>query len=305
MAKPRSGASIRSLPFRHNRKAGLGFEIFKLSALYERADRRILGHALETPQRPEFHTIYVGLRGEGELIVDFTSVPIGDGYLTFVARGRVQQFVPDRSVDAWMLVFAPEFLEIPGTGDPLVMPSVLWPLQTVPSLQLDPFTHHEVITLAEQLDVEHEREADVYQPWILTSLLRALILHAERISAWQAPVSSLGRFFTILERDHATTRSVTHYARESGISVRRLAEILVAETGRTTKEVIDDRVVLEQKRLLAHTGITVKELAARTGFDEPTNLVKFFKHHTGQTPLEFRADVSRPRRRISPSRRRS
>jgi len=33
----------------------------------------------------------------------------------------------------------------------------------------------------------------------------------------------------------------------------------------------------------------VKELAAATGFDEPTNLVKFFKHHTGDTPLAWRA----------------
>ncbi len=298
-------SSIRSLPFRHNRRAGLGFEIFKLSSLYERADRRILGHALEAPQRPEFHTIYVGLRGAGELVVDFTPVPIGEAYLTFVARGRVQQFVLDRSVDAWMLLFAPEFLEIPGTHDPLVMPSVLWPLQVAPSLQLDPVTYRQVLTLVEQLEDEHAREPDGYQPAILTSLLRVLLLRAERISAWQAPVSSLGRFFTILERDHATTRSVAHYAREAAISVRRLAELLVGETGRTTKEVIDDRVILEHKRLLAHTNITVKELAARTGFAEPTNLVKFFKHHSGQTPLEFRAEVTRPRRRISPSRRRS
>jgi transcriptional regulator GlxA family with amidase domain len=48
-------------------------------------------------------------------------------------------------------------------------------------------------------------------------------------------------------------------------------------------------VILEHKRLLAHSGVSVKELAALTGFDEPTNLVKFFRLHTGQTPLEFRS----------------
>jgi AraC family transcriptional regulator, transcriptional activator of pobA len=52
--------------------------------------------------------------------------------------------------------------------------------------------------------------------------------------------------------------------------------------------VIDDRVILEQKRLLVHTELSIKELAARTGFAEPTNLVKFFRHHTGQTPRAFR-----------------
>jgi AraC-like DNA-binding protein len=64
--------------------------------------------------------------------------------------------------------------------------------------------------------------------------------------------------------------------------------VLLAFCGKSTKQLIDERVVVEQKRLLVHTEISVKELAERTGFDEPTNLVKFFRHHTGQTPTEFR-----------------
>jgi AraC family transcriptional activator of pobA len=102
-------------------------------------------------------------------------------------------------------------------------------------------------------------------------------------------MTHLRRFFTILERDFSRTREVSHYAHASGISPRRLSELVKVELGRSTKEVIDDRVILEHKRLLAHTGVSVKELAALTGFDEPTNLVKFFRLHTGQTPLEFRA----------------
>jgi hypothetical protein len=64
----RRPGAIRSLPFRHNVKPALGFEIFRLSQLYDRAAQRRLDHALEAPQRPEFHTIYVGLRGKGRLI---------------------------------------------------------------------------------------------------------------------------------------------------------------------------------------------------------------------------------------------
>lgn len=283
--------TIRSLPFRHNRKPGLGFEIFRLSSLYARAEQRALGHELETPQRPEFHTVYVGVKGKGRLVVDFTPVPLGANTLTFVARGRVQAFRPDRGVDAWMLLFAPEFLAShPGTNDPLVMPSVLASMWTSPSVAVPPADHREILQLVEQLDAEHTRPIDSIQPWLLSSLLRSVLLRAVRIAGSGQPVApSLGTFFTILERDHAITRSVSHYARAAGLSPRRLAELLVAETGKSTKQLIDERVILEHKRLLAHTGLTVKELAARTGFDEPTNLVKFFRHHTGQTPLEFRA----------------
>lgn len=286
----RRPTAIRSLPFRHNVKSALGFEIFRLSELYDRAAQRRLDHALETPQRPEFHTIYVGLRGKGRLIVDFTPAPLGAGYLTFVARGRVQQFVPDRAVDAWMLLFAPEFVLAGGDSpDPLALPAILAPAWAQPAIAMPPAEARELVALAEALDAEHARPIDELQPWLLAALLRVLMLRAERLAPRMAPLPApLQRFFTILERDHAATRSVAHYARAAGISERRLAELVHEHAGKSTKQVIDERVILEQKRLLVHTELSVKELAARTGFAEPTNLVKFFRHHVGTTPLAFR-----------------
>ncbi len=299
----RPGAAIRSLPFRHNQNPALGFEIFRLSALFERAERRMIDHALETPQRPEFHSIYIGLRGKGELVVDFTPVPVGAGYVTFFARGRVQQFVPDRGLDAWMLMFTPEFLLAGSPPDPLALPATLSPSWATPAIAVAPAEARVLIALAEQLDAEHARPPDELQPWLLAALLRVLVLRAERLVDRGPPLpAALQRFFTILEADHATTRSVAHYARRAAISPRRLAELVHAHTGKSTKQAIDDRVILEQKRLLVHSELSVKELAARTGFDEPTNLVKFFRHHTGATPAEFRDSH---RRGFLPSRRRS
>ena len=271
-------AAIRSLPFRHGAKPHLGFEIFRLRDLYERADRRALDHALETPQRPEFHTLYVGIRGKGSLVVDFTPVPLGANHLTVMAAGRVQQFIPDRRVDAWMLLFASERV----APSPLLSPT--WPSPVLALRDRTPFD-----ALVEQLATEHGRPADAHQPQILDALLRALLLQAERLVGEPPPPAALERFFTILERDHARTRSVAHYAKHAGISKRRLGELLGARTGKSTKQVIDERVILECKRLLAHTEISVKELAAQLAFDEPTNFVKFFRHHTNTTPLAFRA----------------
>lgn len=271
-------ASIRSLPFRHGAKPNLGFEIFRLRDLFDRAARRTLDHELDVPQRPQFHTIYVGLRGKGKLVVDFTPVPLGAGLLTFVAAGRVQSFVVDRTVDAWMLLFAPE--RVPPS--PVLSPT--WPVPTLAIPKAAPFA-----ALCEQLATEHARTTDAHQPAILDGLLRVLLLHAERVLGIPTPPAVLERFFTILERDHARTRSVAHYAKAAGISKRRLGELLGERTGKSTKQIIDERVILECKRLLAHTEISVKELAAALAFDEPTNLVKFFRHHTDLTPLAFRA----------------
>lgn len=301
---PARAQPIGSLPYRPRGERRLRVEVLRLSELYDRAERDAAGHALEVPRRPEFHTIYVGLRGRGTHVVDFTPVPLGAETLTFVARGRVRQFVVDRGVDAWIVLISPELVGGAGPGgDPLRAPEVLSPLWPAPALAVPAAEHRELLALVDQLVAEQARPFDALQEPVMAALARVILLRAERLRAGgRAEVPpALERFFTILERDHAETRSVAHYARRAGVSPRRLGELLVAQTGKSTKQVIDERVVLEQKRLLAHTELSVKELAERTGFAEPTNLVKFFRHHTGTTPLAFRA----AHRTFLPSARRS
>ena len=58
--------------------------------------------------------------------------------------------------------------------------------------------------------------------------------------------------------------------------------------GSTPKKIIDDRIMLEAKRLLAHSSESVKEISYSLGFDEPTNFVKYFRKHHLSTPIEFR-----------------
>ena len=56
----------------------------------------------------------------------------------------------------------------------------------------------------------------------------------------------------------------------------------------SAKELIDERVVLEAKRMLVHTSNSIKEIGFDLGFDEPTNFIKYFRKHEEKTPIEFR-----------------
>jgi AraC-like DNA-binding protein len=284
--------TIKDLAFRHNTKPALGLEVLRLADLFARERAGELPELLTAPQRPQFDMILIGLTGKGSMTIDFTPVPLGAGVVTVFARGRVQQFAAaPKTLDAWMIVFSSEFLAMTPP------PRVLAPDWAKPAIAPSAGDLREVLELSAQLAAEHARPLDAVQPALLGSLLRALILRLERyVPASVLAPSELQRFFTILERDCLTTREVAHYAKASGLSPRRLGELLLAHTGRSTKQVIDERVVLEHKRLLAHTEISVKQLAERTGFAEPTNLVKFFRHHTGMTPLAFRTNLPSGRR---------
>ena len=76
--------------------------------------------------------------------------------------------------------------------------------------------------------------------------------------------------------------------------MRTLTRACLAATGRSAKQVIDDRAALEARRLLACTELPIAEVGQRLGFAEPTNFGRFFHREVGCSPGAFRANAQRP-----------
>jgi AraC family transcriptional regulator, transcriptional activator of pobA len=282
---------VVELGFRSSVRPGLGFEVMRFSELR----RRTLIHALDGLTRPHFHLVVACLRGQTRHRVDFERHLLRPRDLAFVAPGRIQALDPTPGLELSMLLFTPEFLQLsadPRLVDPLRGARVLSPFWKAPVLQVPKALWPDVTGLMAQLEREYARPADGVQTAVLSSLLRALLLQLERLVTTAEGASSappaLERFRETLEKGLETSRSVEHYAKLAKVTPRTLNRLTVRHLGAGAKQTIDARVVLELKRLLAYSDLSVKELAARFGFDDPTNLVKFFKHHTGTTPQRFR-----------------
>lgn len=99
-------------------------------------------------------------------------------------------------------------------------------------------------------------------------------------------------FRSRLETALGASHHVRDHARELGDSERTLSRACLDVTGRTAKQVLSDRLVLEAKRLLAHSDLTAAAVASQLGFDEPTNFQRFFKRQTGLTPGAFQSTFS-------------
>ena len=83
---------------------------------------------------------------------------------------------------------------------------------------------------------------------------------------------------------------VATYAARLGCSEKSLTRAALEVTDRTAKAVITDRLVLEARRLLAHTLLPVAVIGDQLGFAEATHFVKFFRRETRLTPGAFRAE---------------
>ena len=95
-------------------------------------------------------------------------------------------------------------------------------------------------------------------------------------------------FKDMLEKEYTKTRSSRDYASSLFISYKFLNDIVKKLTSKTVKTFIDDFVTIEIKRYLVTTSLSIKEISYKTGFEEPANMVKFFRKNTSFTPLKFR-----------------
>jgi len=148
-----------------------------------------------------------------------------------------------------------------------------------------------VINEVSQLVVDCERELS---PELLRQQLATLLLRITLLGPRPTEDETYARFSHDLEQGYAETRRVEDYADRLGCCVRTLTRASLAATGRSAKQVIDDRVALEAKRLLAGTDLPVAEIGRRLGFPEPTNFGRFFQREVGQSPGAFRAAAGGP-----------
>ena len=96
------------------------------------------------------------------------------------------------------------------------------------------------------------------------------------------------RFAELLERDYARHHDTSHYAEALGVPQATLSRALAAVTGRTTKDLITDRVMLEAARLLRFTDHSVNEIAFATGFQDQLYFSRAFKRRLGEAPTAYR-----------------
>ena len=124
---------------------------------------------------------------------------------------------------------------------------------------------------------------------ILVALLRLDHRGRDEVKRAQNRQAELvARFRNLLESEFRTNKSLTHYARQLGISSSRLRTVCMEFTHRSPIQLLQDRELLEAKRALLYSNISVAEAGYQLGFDDPAYFTRFFTKHTGMSPREFR-----------------
>jgi AraC family transcriptional regulator, transcriptional activator of pobA len=285
---------IPEVPFRQKTGFYLDFEILTLQNLFKRQAR--LPHRLDQPHRLNFFAILLITQGVGSHFIDFQAYPYEPGTTIFTAQGQVHAFEIKPENEGFQILFTEAFLQKLG------IPAETFSFYRVyndnlysPVIQPQEMEGEDFLNIMLALQQESQRADDGVKAEILACWLKLLLLKAERIKAATAPtITNPARYHTFALFKHAlethpiTTRNAQDYAALLHISYKHLNRLCKEFTALTAKQCIDRWLILEIKRQLASSTLSIKEITHQVGFDEPTNLVKFFKQRTGQTPAQFR-----------------
>ncbi|SNT36840.1 transcriptional regulator, AraC family [Noviherbaspirillum humi] len=173
------------------------------------------------------------------------------------------------------------------------------PLATLTQVQLhtlDEKRERDYLSTAfEELGAEYRQQAP-YRELLLENLLGGILLRLARHVTHQArdaPAEQrarrhFSRFSQLIEQHYAEHRPLSFFAAELGITAAHLNALCRQTVGRSPLELLHERVLLEAKRSLVYSAMTVSVISDRLGFSDPAYFTRFFRKQTGMSPKVFR-----------------
>jgi AraC family transcriptional activator of pobA len=151
-------------------------------------------------------------------------------------------------------------------------------------------------TIFGTLDREYRKHAP-YRNLLIESLLAAILVWVARHSLHSAleqpkAIARGDRHFTkfcsLMEEGYLRHYPVAHYANEIGITSAHLNVLCRQTVDKSALEMIHERLMLEARRNLVYTSMTISQVSYAIGFSDPAYFTRFFKREAGVSPKEFR-----------------
>lgn len=277
-------------------KAGLPqeIELLDLEQLFQDAKS-----TLTTTHRTGFFQILWFQKGNPIHTVDFTPIQVSTNTLLFLSADTVQKFDDLGDYHGKTILFTKEFFGNTTERALLLAQQTLWNgYLHIPLFSLEDHDR-QIALIFEQLAIEFDQQQDIQQSSILRNLLHNLFLLAGRVHNEQHPNTShdseqiltINKFKELLDQKYHFQKQVAAYADELAVTPKRLNQLTQKILGKSPKTIIEERIILESKRLLSYSAYSIKEISFKLGFEENTNFIKFFKRHLHTTPNNFRVKI--------------
>jgi AraC family transcriptional regulator, transcriptional activator of pobA len=250
---------------------------------------------INSVHRHTYHELFLFKKGSGVHMIDLEPIPFEAPCIHFVAPGQVHKLDRSADTDGYVVMFHPEL----GRGifsNPRIR-SLLRAGAASRSMILDKPCLGEAMNVIAIIEQEH-RDQGMGCASVLESLLAVLLLKCVRWSdrsndtgREEKPATLVERFLDMVDQEFLEKKQVNAYAADLSVSPGHLNELVKKNIGRNASEVLHERLMLEAKRLLLHSDLSVKEVCFALKMEDPAYFTRMFKRDTGLTPGEYREHI--------------
>ncbi|WP_282354818.1 AraC family transcriptional regulator [Pontibacterium granulatum] len=263
--------------------------------------KKVPDERLTLPERVELYLLLMVTSGDMIHTLDFVDYTLPQGSLVVVRPGQVQQWHPTPEVEAQIVLVDPTALPFDAAVSHTRELELLTLFDWQPQTQLGDELRTNLEQIIGRLESDiagfdgSELEISLIRHELLALLFRLACFQHDLVQSQTKRTVGYEKykmFIELLEQHYRVEHALQFYAKRLGYATSTLSRACLEIEGYSAKVVIDHRIALEGKRMLAHSGASVAEIAHYLGFSEATNFIKFFKRNVNLTPTEFRSTRS-------------
>ena len=272
---------------KHHPIDAFGISKVSLSSIrVERLEERI-HPKVAFPHKHDFYQLILITSGSGQHFIDFKQHKVTKLQLYMMKPGQIHTWILAPGTQGLVIEFNRNSLEnliedIDYTEDVLQLKSNpdFVTLETTARLMLEEFRSSKDL-----MDIS------------LKGLLSSFLAQVIRLTGIKArPIHQkenvIDKFKLLLEKNFKREHRVEFYAQELGVTPKALTMQLSRTLGKAPRLLIQDRFLLEAKRYLAYSDMSIAEIGFEIGFEDANYFTRFFKLHERVTPAQFRIKSS-------------
>lgn len=252
---------------------------------------------VEYPHCHDFFEVLFLTHGSGEHIIDNNSYPIEPPCIFFLSPGQAHKLELSEDVAGYIFLFTGEFylLDKSNQNKLLEYPFFFNVEQDNPPLLLKNESDQNFIASLFKRGCEEMKNSDTGSEELSHALLELILCSCERLyppehvkGVKQRGHVLVKRFRELIEEKYHQNLSIKDYADLLNVSENHLTHLVKERTSKTSKELIREKQIIEIKRLLKYSDLTITQIADYLNFKDQSYFTKFFKKSEGLTPLDYR-----------------
>ena len=243
-----------------------------------------------------YYDVTLITEGEGIFRIDDKNYYVKPADIVFTLPNQFREWDTKNIINGYALIFEESFLlSFFNDSDFLNKISYLDKTkQRSLRLSLSNQEFLKISTLIQETKAEIQDQA-IKDNHILRSIFYQILKYLDRIYISNNELHGVFtknrhvvKFIEIVNIDYHIFHSVEHYADKLCITPNYLNELVKKETGSTAKQIIQNKLLHEAKKLLLYTKLSVTEIADKLHFESTSYFIRFIRKYEGKTPLQFR-----------------